>query len=93
MSKIDEKFYDRADEHINLSNSQVKGNVNVGEVSASMMFGLSRFNAFMSAIGCKNAIELENAKEKNIKYFTTQYEKMLRENVQDYIDNFEKYMK
>lgn len=93
MSKIDEKFYDRADEHINLSNSQVKGNVNVGEVSASMMFGLSRFNAFMSAIGYKNAIELENAKEKNIKYFTTQYEKMLRENVQDYIDNFEKYMK
>ncbi|TSE10725.1 DUF3144 domain-containing protein [Aquimarina algiphila] len=92
MSKTDEKFYDRADEHINLSNDQLN-NATKGEVSASMMYGVSRFNAWISATGWNSSTEMKNAKEETIKYFTIEYEKMLRENLTDYIENFDRYMK
>ncbi|WP_109437107.1 DUF3144 domain-containing protein [Aquimarina sp. AU119] len=92
MSKTDEKFYDRADEHINLSNDQLN-NATKGEVSASMMYGVSRFNAWISATGWNSSTEMKNAKEETIKYFTIECEKMLRENLTDYIENFDRYMK
>ncbi|WP_282086415.1 DUF3144 domain-containing protein [Aquimarina algiphila] len=92
MSKTDEKFYDRADEHINLSNDQLN-NATKGEVSASMMYGVSRFNAWISATGWNSSTEMKNTKEETIKYFTIEYEKMLRENLTDYIENFDRYMK
>ena len=38
-------FYDRADAHIELSNQQLQAHENLGQVSASMMFGTTRFNA------------------------------------------------
>jgi len=41
----DQAFYDRADAHIELSNEQPKTFENLGQVSASMIFGTNRFNA------------------------------------------------
>ena len=92
MAEIDENFFDRADEHIYLSNKQLSTSSN-GKVSASMMYSVARFNSWISASGFSNSVEMKGAKEETIKYFVTEYKKMLEENLDDYIENFDKYMK
>ena len=92
MTEIDDNFFERADDHINLSNEQLS-TVGKGKVSASMMYSVARFNSWLSASGFNNSEEMKLAKEETIKYFVTEYKKMLKENLDDYIENFDKYMK
>jgi hypothetical protein len=91
-AEADDAFYERADAHIHLSNDQMEGST-PGKVSASMLYGTSRFNAWVSACSFESGEEMRDAKAETVKYFVTEYEKMLVENFDDYIDNFEKYMK
>jgi hypothetical protein len=88
MNELDEHFFDRADEHIRLSNNQLV-DIDKGKVSASMMYSVARFNAWVSALRFDNPKEMKKAKKEIIKYYVSQYEKMLIENIDDYIDNFE----
>jgi hypothetical protein len=92
MAEVDEGFYDRADEHIHLSNDQMS-KVGIGKVSASMMYSVARFNAYVSARGWTDKKEFEKAKQETIDYFVEEYRKMLDENLNDYIENFDEYMK
>ena len=91
MTKVDDNFYDRADEHIHLSNEQLK-TTDQGKVSASMMFSVARFNAWISATGYQRQDQMRQAKQEMLDYFVTEYKKMLDENLDDYIDNFNEYM-
>ena len=91
MKDVDDKFFDRADEHINLSNKQLEDKT-MSEVSASMMYSVTRFNAWMSACGWEKREDMERAKQTTIKYFVDEYQKMLKENLEDYIINFDRYM-
>lgn len=88
---VDDKFYDRADAHINLSNDQLK-EIGLVKVSDSMMYALVRFNAWVSASGFDSAEEMTAAREEIIEYFSIQYRKMLEENLDNYIANFDKFM-
>ncbi len=92
MSEVDDNFYKRADAHINLSNDQLSSATR-GKVSASMMYSMARFGAWISACECKSQNEMKEAKAETVKYFVTEFEKMLTENFDDYIQNFDKYMK
>ena len=87
---MDAKFYDRADAHIHLSNDQLK-NASLGKVSASMMYSVARFNAYVSACGWNNGEEMKAAKEETITYFVNEYRKMLEENLDDYSTHFDQY--
>ncbi len=91
MSKTDDKFFERADAHINLSNEQLTDTSN-GKVSASMMYSTARFNAWLSACGFYNAQEMKDAREETVNYFVNEYKKMLEENLDDYIKNYDEYM-
>ncbi len=91
MNKTDEKFFERADQHINLSNEQLS-NAGAGKVSASMLYSVARFNAWVSAMGFHSAKEMKDAKQETIRYFMAEYEKMLGENLDDYIEHFDDYM-
>ena len=91
--QTDDEFYQRADAHIELSNQQISEPAGRGKVSASMMYATARFNAWVSACGFIDPELMRMAKEDTLDYFTTQYRKMLEENLDDYIDNFEIYMK
>lgn len=91
MSDVDDKFYDRADAHIHLSNDQLK-DIAPGKVSASMMYATARFNAWLTACGFKDAESMQELKAQNIEYFVSDYRKMLEENLDDYIGNFDRYM-
>ncbi len=89
--ETDPTFYERADAHIDLSNAQVK-DVDRGKVSASMLYGTSRFNAWVSACGFKSGEEMAAAREETITYYMEQYRLMLGENLDDYIEHFAKHM-
>jgi hypothetical protein len=58
-----------------------------------MMYSVARFNAWVSACGWNSGQELAAAKEEALEYFVTEYRKMLEENLDDYIENFESYMR
>ncbi|WP_180063215.1 MULTISPECIES: DUF3144 domain-containing protein [unclassified Acinetobacter] len=92
MQNIDDEFYERADQHIQLSNQQITEEIGKGKVSASMLFATSRFNAWISACGWETAEQLANAKQETIEYFLAEYRKMLEENLDEYIENFKEYM-
>jgi len=83
MQDADEDFYSRADEHIHLSNSQVTEEHGTGEVSASFLYSVARFNAYVSASGYNSSNEFLKDKDVIVKYFTEQYKNMLEENVDE----------
>ena len=87
----DEKFFNRADAHINLANEQLKGAAR-GKVSASMMFAASRYNARVCAHDFESGADMATKKEEIIEYFMGQYRSMLETNLENYIQNFEAFM-
>ena len=90
-SDTDKAFFERADAYITLANEQAT-DVSRGKVSASMMFATARFNAWVSASGTDSGEELASVKEEALEYFVTEYRKMLEENLDEYIEHFDKYM-
>ena len=82
MSKnqVDENFYQRADEIINLANKQLE-NIDYGRVSASMM-----------ATKAEDKTHLADSKQLILDYFVKEYEKMLKQNLEEYIENFDQYL-
>jgi len=89
---LDEHFYDRADCYIDVANNQCHS-IGRGKVSASFMYALARFNAWLSATGFKSADEMRVKREETIDYFVDQYRKNLEDNLDQYINNFDEYMK
>ena len=85
-------FFDRADSFINLANQHCD-TVARGRVSASFMFALSRFNAWVCAMTCSSADELKGDREGAIEYFVKEYRSMLEQNLSDYTDHFDDYMR
>lgn len=93
MQEVDNEFYERADAQIHLSNDQINERATFGTVSASNMYATARFNAWCSACGWNNGKEMAASKQETLDYFVAEYRKMLEENLDDYIDNFESYMR
>ncbi|GGY56988.1 DUF3144 domain-containing protein [Pseudoduganella albidiflava] len=88
---IDAAFWERADAIIHLANEQGTKVPN-SNVSASLLYAAARFNAFIVATGATSAEAMEKDKEEAIRYFTDEYRKMLSQNLDDHIANFNTYM-
>jgi hypothetical protein len=93
MADNDDTFIERADAHIFLSNEQIAKGVSAGNVSASNMYATARFNAWLSATSCEDGADLKAGKDEISTYFVAEYKKMLEENLDNYIKNFDEYMK
>ena len=91
VTDTDKDFYNRADAIIHLANDQLS-EISRGKVSASCMYATARFNAWVTACRHDSAEDMTAAKEETLEYFTKQYRAMLEENLDDYVDNFAKYM-
>ena len=91
-SQTDKEFFERADAYIDVANEQAT-QVNRGKVSASMMFATARFNAWVSASGTESGEDLASVRQEALDYFLEEYKKMLEENLDEYIEHFDKYMK
>ena len=91
-AELDAQFFDRADAVIDLANRHL-AEVTMGKVSASTLYAAARFNAWVSAAGCTSAEEMASVREETITYFVDQYRAMLSENFDDYVANFDNYMR
>jgi Protein of unknown function (DUF3144) len=89
--EVDDAFFKRADAHIHLANAQL-AEAGRGKVSASLMYAVARFNAWISACDFDSASEMRAAREEAIEYFVNEYRTMLIENLDQYIENFESFM-
>jgi len=90
--QLDPKFYERADAQIALANGQITKEIHPGLVSNSLMFGASRFNAWVAAAGFSNGEDMKKEKKEILDYFSSQYRLMLEENLDNYAENYELYM-
>jgi len=85
-----EAFVQRADEHIILANKQMSEKmITPGEASASFMYGLARFNAWVAATDFDSAQDMKDAKEEIIEYFTKEYKNLLAQHIDEHIDSFD----
>lgn len=90
--ELDKAFFERADAYIDLANTQIPASGRT-KVSASFMYGMARFSAWLTACGVGSAEELRAAREESLTYFVAQYRAMLAQNLDDYIRNFDRYMR
>ncbi|MDP2252879.1 MAG: DUF3144 domain-containing protein [Thiobacillus sp.] len=84
----DKPFYDMADAYIALANTQLS-DAKPSRVSAAALFAAARFNAFVIAAAAENKAQLIAEKEAAIAYFMEQYEKMLRENIEEHLARYD----
>ncbi|WP_324780018.1 DUF3144 domain-containing protein [Thiobacillus sedimenti] len=84
----DRQFYDMADAYISLANTQLN-ETKPSRVSAAALFAASRFNAFVIAAAAGSKEQMIAEKEAAIAYFLDQYEKMLRENIDEHLARFD----
>lgn len=84
-----EEFVKRADAHIFLANDQMNDEVSAGEVSASFMYGMTRFNAWIAAQSFESKEDMMEGKAEAIDYFMKQYKQMLGEHLDNHIQNYE----
>ena len=92
-AKEDPTFFDRADSFIHLANEHCNKSIGRGKVSASLMYGTARFQAWTAACWAENGADMKAKREETMKYFVEQYTAMLKENFDDYIDHYAEYMK
>ena len=85
-----QKFWDTADDFIRLANEACK-TADRGQVCAAIMYAAARFNAFAASVDAPSLDVFKKETDPAIKYFRGEFEKMLRENLRDYTENFHKY--
>ncbi|HEX7972349.1 MAG TPA: DUF3144 domain-containing protein [Thiobacillus sp.] len=85
--KRDKQFWDMADSFIQLANTHLNEE-KPSRVSASALFAAARFNAFVITAATESKAQLIAEKEAAIAYFLTQYESMLRENLDEHMTRY-----
>jgi hypothetical protein len=90
--KEDPTFYERADSFIHLANDHC-AKTSRGKVSASLMYGCARFQAWNAATWVETGEELKAKRDEALKFYVEQYQAMLEEHLDEYIANHAKYMK
>ena len=85
-------FYQRADAIIELANSQLGPESHSGQVGASLLYAAARYSASVASIGFVKGEDLRKEKEEIIEFYAKQYRQMLSDNLEDYAQNFDKYV-
>ena len=86
----DKQFWDMTDSFIQLANTHLN-EAKPSKVSASALFAASRFNAFVITAASESKEQFIAEKEAAIAYFLEQYEKMLRENLDEHLARYEQH--
>jgi len=84
----DKQFWTLADSFIQLANTHLD-EAKPSKVSASALFAAARFNAFVITAATESKEQLIAEKESAIAYFLDQYEKMLRENLDEHLARYD----
>lgn len=89
--KEDPTFFDRADSFIKLANDHC-AHVGRGKVSASLLYGSARFQAWNAACWAADGSDMAAKRAETVEYFIGQYRAMLEEHLDDYIEHYSRYM-
>ena len=89
--QTDQEFRARADAFIHLANEQREKAEN-DSVNASLIYAATRFSAFIVASAADSAEEMKADRAAAVSYFTEKFREMLRENIDDYLGNYEDYI-
>jgi hypothetical protein len=87
--EADDKFFDRVDAYIQLANSQFDEAEEVGDVSAAFMYAFSNYTAWVSSQEFSSAEAMRAKKGEILAFFTKQFQNMLKQSLDDYIENFD----
>lgn len=85
-------FYQRADAFIQLANGQLNPESHSGQVGASLLYAAARYSASVASIGFVKGDDFAKEKEDIIEFYAKQYRQMLSDNLDDYAQNFDKYV-
>ncbi|MBY6188452.1 DUF3144 domain-containing protein [Marinobacter hydrocarbonoclasticus] len=92
MSDNSNDFFNRANDLIQMANKQNQDKeVKTGEVSASFMYALARYNAWFGSTSFQSQEQMKSKKQEMLDYYVEEYKKMLENNLDDYIENFDHY--
>ncbi|QDF68150.1 DUF3144 domain-containing protein [Shewanella sp. SNU WT4] len=92
MSELDKAFYQRASELIQVANQQNQDpKLKTGEISASFMYGLARYNAWFGSTSFDSKEQMQSKKQEMMEYYIERYKEMLESNMDDYIEHFDHY--
>ena len=89
-SAPDPQFFAIADAVIRTANAQCDA-APATKVSAATLFAAARFNAFAAAAAAPTSNELAARRESIVAFLVEQYTQMLRDNLTDYEQNFERW--
>ena len=87
----DQQFWDIADRIIGTANEQCDI-ASRTKVSAAMLFAAARFNTFVVAAAATSGQDLATRRDEIVRYLTEQYQAMLRDNLDEYAQNFARYV-
>lgn len=85
-------FWDRSNAIINMLNEQCQ-TAPANDVGASILFASARFNAFNFAKAAGSGEALAFDRERALEYFTTEFRNMMASNLDDFIANFDQFLK
>jgi hypothetical protein len=86
------EFWDRSNAVIKLLNDQCQ-TAPPNDVGASILFASARFNTFNFAKAAGSSEALAFDRERALEYFTTEFRNMMSSNLDDFIANFDKFLK
>ncbi|MFO1388395.1 DUF3144 domain-containing protein [Cellvibrio sp.] len=93
MNKTEEgQFWDLVDAFIEQANNACD-EADPGMVSAALLNAAARFNAFVVASSSLDRKEFIDEIESAQKYLTGRYAELVRDNLDDYRDNFKVYIR
>ncbi|HTM80809.1 DUF3144 domain-containing protein [Asticcacaulis sp.] len=88
--KPDTDFFKRVDEHIALSNEQLK-TMEGARVAMSGTFAAARFSAWMCANYDGSGERMKQRKDEAMRIFTEEFRRMFEESYDDYTNNYSRY--
>jgi hypothetical protein len=93
MSNPDEQlFWDTVDSFIEQANSACE-QMEPSAASAALLHAAARFSAFVVASSSIDRKEYIEEMDASLNYLTNQYRELLRDNLEDYRENYKIYIK
>ena len=89
-ASANEDYWKKVETFINLAN-ELAATEGMDSVSSSLLLAAARFSAFNAASKYQDADSLETDKDEAIKYFTSIFNRMFRENMDEYIAGFDTF--
>jgi len=92
-TQVDEAFHERSNAHLALSNQQLQAGGNLHMVGASGLYAAARYCAYVSANGFESGPDMASKRAETVEFFMGRFKLMLESHLDDYIYNFDVFMK